>query len=82
MDESSTSSILIRLVGEESARVISSTLGGAVIPKKIRVADDVIKREFDYLMAGGATCMSCYRTLAEKHGLSPRNIMRIVNHAA
>lgn len=85
MDESSTSSILVKLVGKEGAEAISSTFGGEIIyiPKKINVdRNTIIKREFCDLLSGGSTCMSCYRQLGQKYGLSPRGIMRIVNHAA
>jgi len=83
--ESSTTSILVQIVGIEKAEAISSALGGEVIyiPKKIREGrNKIIKYEFHNLLSAGATCMSSYQQLAKKHDLSPRRVMEIVNHAA
>ena len=80
--ESSTTSILVQIVGLEKAEAISAAFGGEVIyiPKKIREGrNEIIKHEFHNLLSAGSTCMSSYRQLGKIHELSPRRIMAIVN---
>ena len=83
--ETSALSVLVQVVGEEKAEELAQRIGGAAFyfPKTIREPRDArIKREFTCLLSTGATCMSSYRQLSKKYRLSPRNVMRIVNHAA
>jgi hypothetical protein len=85
LDESSTESILVQYMGYEKAQEFAAIYGGEkrYIPKRIKLdRDDVIKQEFGDLISQGATCMSSYRQLSQKHGLSTHRIMEIVNSAA
>lgn len=80
--ETSTASILTSIVGPEAADRIMQTFGGETlyIPKGDKSRRDVaIKREFRDMLSGGGTCMSSYKHLAERHDLSPRRVMSIVN---
>jgi hypothetical protein len=80
--ESSTTSILISLIGKEATEKISNALGGSVIyvPRKIRDGrDDIIKQEFQDMLIEGTTCMNAYKSIAEKHELSPRRVRAIVS---
>ena len=81
--ESSTTSILINIIGREAAEKISEVFGGEVIyiPRRIKEGrDEIIKYEFQEMLLEGAACMNAYRSVARKHELSPRRIMAIVNH--
>jgi hypothetical protein len=80
--ESSTTSILISIIGREATERVSQAFGGEVIyiPRKIRDGrDDIIKQEFQDMLIEGGTCMSAYKDIARKHGLSPRRIRAIVS---
>jgi len=82
INEGSTASILTSIVGAEAANRIMRTFGGETvyIPRVDRDSRDrIIKHEFRDLLSSGGTCMSSYRHLAEKHDLSPRRVMAIVN---
>jgi hypothetical protein len=83
-DKTTTSySILKRIVGDEKAEAIISTLGGEAvyIPKREKEGrDELIKAEFQALLESGSTCMSSYSLLADEWGLSSSRIMQIVNH--
>ncbi len=84
--EASAFTVLVQVIGQEKAQEVSQMLAGEVvyIPQNPMrdIRDGMIRDEFDTLLRAGATCMSIYRQLAKRHGLSPRNVMRIVNHTA
>lgn len=82
INEASTASILTAIAGPEVADRIMQTFAGETlyIPKNDKERRDAeMKREFDAMLSGGATCMSTYKTLARKHDLSPRRVMAIIN---
>lgn len=79
--ESSTTSILISLIGREATERISKEFGGSVIyvPRTIRDGrDDIIRSEFQEKILEGSTCMNAYKEIAQRHTLSERRVRAIV----
>jgi hypothetical protein len=83
MRESSCSSILQGIIGEEKMQEVCEALGGLKIyvpgkplptERNQRIAEEVVS-----LVANGTSQMDAYEAVSNEFGLSKRRVMQIVN---
>ena len=77
----SLSEELRAIIGDEAMQKLIENYGGETlyIPSKLPVNATMVRRDFETTLPGSASVMVAYETVAKRHGLSARTIMRIVN---